>query len=152
MKQLFLLLSLFLFAGLSSCKSMEYSDMDEIIYNSILDQKESTYYVVIYKNNCEYCEDILSTLSSYIKKSKNSKSLAPVYVINASKTRLNQGLSLDSDDEYENFVGTMLYTDIHIHATPALIVVSGKKVSKLISSKTTEKPKTEIINFLKESL
>jgi thioredoxin-related protein len=135
---------------LTSCKSLEYSDMDEIIYSSMLSQEESKYIIIIYKNKCEYCDDALPTVSDYVKKSRKDSSLPHLYVVNASKTRLNQGLSVENDTDYENFVGTMDYTAIHINATPALLVVENKKVTKLISSKTTERPKTEIINYLKQ--
>ena len=138
---------------MTSCKKSvtieKYSEMDRIIYKSVLSNSDR-YLVFIYGNDCSACEELEPTIAKYATLSKNnSKKYTPLYVMNASSTRLNKGL-IKNDSEYDSFVGTTNYEDIHIATTPALLVIENHKVIKYISTKVTTKPKTDIKEYFTE--
>lgn len=145
---IFLLMITFVLTG---CKKNEvitnYSEMDRIIYKSVL-SNSNKYLVFIYGNTCSACEELEPLIAEYATLAKNNnKKYSPLYVMNASSTRLNKGLVLE-DSEYDDFRGTTNYEDIHIATTPALLVIENHKVIKYISTKVTTKPKTEIKEYI----
>lgn len=145
----FVVINLFV---LTSCKKVkEFSDMEVIIYPSILKgegNSDGKYFVFIYGDICTYCEELLPTICEYVNLTKKNKDMIPLYVLNSSNTRVNKGLIKDSDDAFDDFLATKNYEDIHIANTPALIVVEKGMVKNYISSKTTQRPKTEIEQYL----
>lgn len=140
---------------LTSCKEKvtisSYSEMDKIIYQSVL-SNDDKYLVFIYGNNCSACEELEPTIASYATLAKNnSKKHLPLYVLNSSNTRVNKGLvASGGDSSYNDFIGTSNYEDIHIATTPALLVIENHRVVKYISTKITTKPKTEIKEYFLE--
>lgn len=143
------LISLFTF---SSCKKIkDFSDMESIIYPAILSEEgnsDGKYFIFIYGDNCTYCEELLPLLCEYANMTKKNKEMIPLYALNSSNTRVNVGLIKDDDSEFDDFLGTSNWEDIHIANTPALILVEKGVVKKYISSKTTQRPKTEIKEYI----
>lgn len=139
-------------SSLVSCKKNkieEFSDLETIVYQSILSQ-EGKYMVFIYGDNCNYCEKLKPTILEYANLAKKNKEYIDIYGLNSSNTRVNKGLiATGGDESYDNFVNTTNYKDVHISTTPVLIIVNNGKVTKFISSKTTYYPKTEIENYIK---
>lgn len=139
---------------LTSCKKVkDFSDIQTIIYPSILKGEGNSankYFVFIYGDVCTYCEELLPTVCEYVNLTKKQKDMIPLYVLNASNTRVNKGLVSSSDAEIKDFIATKNYEDIHIANTPALILVDDGMVTYYISSKTTQRPKTEIEQYLKK--
>ena len=88
---LFSIIVLFI-STLISCKKNSsihsYSEMDRIIYQSIL-SKEDNYLVFIYGDNCSACEELEELLCQYATKAKNKKSYMPIFALNSSNTRVN---------------------------------------------------------------
>lgn len=140
---------------LTSCKKKitisNYSEMDKIIYQSVLNNDDK-YLVFIYGDTCTACEELEPTIASYATLfANNSNKYWPLYVLNSSNTRVNKGLiASDGDSSYGDFIGTTKYEDIHIATTPALLVIDNHKVVKYISTKLTTKPKTEIKEYFLE--
>lgn len=148
---LFSIIVLFI-STLISCKKNSsihsYSEMDRIIYQSIL-SKEDNYLVFIYGDNCIACEELEELLCQYATKAKNKKSYMPIFALNSSNTRVNKGLiATGGDDSYSDFKNTSNYLDIQISTTPALIIVKDGKVSDYISTKVTKTPKTDIKEYM----
>lgn len=143
----------------SGCKKTitSYHDMTRINNATIFNQKadkNDRYYIVIYSNTCDFCKQLEPSVVEYYNYVKNKpfgsscSSTSPIYVINLDAKLENTGLLVNSDSEYENFVGTSNYQDIHFSTAPALIEVSQGVVTKLISSKTTLRPMSEIKTLL----
>lgn len=151
-----LLISLFTF---TSCKKVDgYEDMKKTIHKEILNQKgnkDGTYYVVIYSTTCVNCEDMKPVVVDYYNFIKNNNCFnnkyPHLYVLNLNATKDNPEIKA-ADSEYRNFTGTSNYQDIKFAAAPALIVVTNGKVEKLISSKVTNRPKTDIEILLKKTM
>lgn len=140
------------FSTLISCKKSSsinsYSEMDRIIYQSIL-SKENDYMVFIYGDSCSACEELEELLCQYATKAKNKKSYMSLFALNSSNTRVNKGLiATEGDDSYSDFKNTSNWEDIHISTTPALIIVKDGKVSDYISTKVTKTPKTDIKEYI----
>lgn len=146
-------ISLFNFSGCK--KPKKYSDITSTTYEHILKEKGNTdnkYIVIIYSTTCSWCKELESYVLDYYKKtstltSRCSNNLPKLYVLCVDDV-VNQGIKASNDDIYENFVGTTNYQDIKISAEPALIEVTDKTVTNLISSKTTRRPFTDIKNYL----
>lgn len=149
----------------TSCKKKEtptddsitkYSEIATINYKEVL-SKNGTYYVFIMGNTCTACEELEETLCQYATLAKKSpNSYYPLYCLNSDDTENNGAIIVkgedgkDADDLYPNFQGTKNYEDIKISTTPGLLVVENGRVTKLISTKTTEEPKTEIKTFFEK--
>lgn len=140
----------------SSCKTIKkYNDINSTTYENILNElgnKDNKYYVVVYSTTCKYCIDLEPYLIDYYKKTNKKTSNLPKLYVLCVDNKVNQEIQAESDEEYDNFVETTNYQDIKFSAEPGLIEVTNKKVTYLISSKTTTKPYTDIKNFLNESL
>lgn len=152
-KGLCLLIACFLIGGLVGCqKKVEiktYSQMDQVIYPALLSQEEKSYLVFFYGNTCSACEELEPVLCEYASLAKNKKGYLPLYCLNTSNNRVNEGvIATGGDESYENFVGTSVYSHIKIATTPALILVENGRVTKLISTKLTQTPKTDIKNYI----
>lgn len=98
------------FSTLISCKKSSsinsYSEMDRIIYQSIL-SKENDYMVFIYGDSCSACEELEELLCQYATKAKNKKSYMSLFALNSSNTRVNKGLiATEGDDSYSDFKNT----------------------------------------------
>lgn len=149
MKKIILCLLLcFSVLGLSSCKITSYKDMKELKYKNLLNQKADNYYVVFYAVGCAYCAELESTVVNYAKYAKTNKDAYPIYVLNLSDKKKNAGINATNDNEYPNFLGTTNYEDIHFTTAPALIMVSKGMVVRVISSKSTMRPMSEIKELL----
>lgn len=143
----------------TSCKKIEgYEDMKKVTHQEILNQKgngDGTYYVMIYSTTCTYCEELEPDVVEYYnfvkKKNSCSKKYPPLYVLNLNATKENPDINAN-DSEYTNFTGTNDYQKIKFSTAPALIVVTNGVVEKLISSKVTNRPKTDIKNLLKNTM
>lgn len=144
----------------TSCKKAEeYSDLKKITHKEILNQKgnkDGTYYVVIYSTTCSNCEELEPYVINYynfINKKNNCfvKKYPPLYVLNLNATKDNPDIKA-SDSDYSNFTGTSNYLDVKFSAAPALIIVTNGVVEKLISSKVTNRPKTDIKNLLNNTM
>lgn len=152
-KGLYLLIACFLVWGITGCqKKVEiktYSQMDQVIYPALLSQEEKSYLVFFYGNTCSACEELEPLLCEYASLAKNKKGYMPLYCLNTSNNRVNEGIiATEGDDSYENFVGTNIYNQIKIATTPALIVVEQGRVTKVISTKVTQTPKTDIKTYI----
>ena len=110
MKKLFVLVLLLFLAG---CKS------NKITYETML-EKEGSYYVYFYQNNCEACKITTKILNEHAK-SDDIK----VYFYNVREHRFN----LANDDNYSS-VGATHERDVRIRVTPELIYVVDGKVTK----------------------
>lgn len=147
-----ILITLILSLSLTSCKKIkDYADMNHIVYKSILLQEgrkeDDGYLVYIYEDNCSNCQQLKDLILNYANIAKKNSNKMPLYVLNISNQKVNKGL-VKNDDEYDDFTNTTNYEDIHISATPVLITVRGGKVIKLISSKTTLQPVTQIKSYI----
>ena len=72
----------------------------------------------------------------------------PVYVLNLNATKENEGIKVSSDSEYKNFTNTSNYEDIKFSTAPAMLEITNGVVTKLISSKLTDYPVTDITTLL----
>lgn len=142
----------------TSCKVDGYEDIKKVTHQEILNQTgndDGTYYVIIYSTTCTYCEELEPNVVEYYnfikKKNSCSKKYPPLYALNLNATKDNPDIKA-SDSEYTNFTGTNDYQKIKFSAAPALIVVTNGVVEKLISSKVTNSPKTDIKNLLKNTM
>ena len=110
----------------------------------MLSKNHDYYYLIFYSPDCIYCEEILPVAIEY----KNKDNSYPLYVINVDDLKNNEGLMADEGYQYFSYIGTENYADVVLENVPALIVVDHNKVEMLISSQTTDRPKSEIINWL----
>ena len=133
---------------LSGCKVTSYDNMKEIKYKNLLNQKADNYFVVFYAVGCAYCAELETTVVKYANYVKTNKNAYPIYVLNLSDKKKNEGINASSDNEYANFLGTTNYKDIHFTTAPALIMVSNGMVVRAISSKSTMRPMSEIKELL----
>lgn len=159
-----IILTLGIIFTFSGCKKNvdSYHGMVRISNEDIFKQKadkNDKYYIVIYSNTCTFCEQLEPSVVEYynylIKKQPFGSScttIPPLYIINLDAKLDNPGLLVDSDSEYTVFVGTSNYQDIHFSTAPALIEITDGKVSRLISSKTTLRPMSEIKALLTASM
>lgn len=158
-KRLFIIMTLIVSVLIStSCKVDGYEDIKKVTHQEILNQKgnnDGTYYVIIYSTTCTFCEELEPDVVEYynfLKKNNScSKKYPPLYALNFNATKDNPDIKA-SDSEYTNFTGTNDYQKIKFSAPPALIVVTNGVVEKLISSKVTNRPKTDIKNLLKNTM
>jgi len=139
---------LFLFTG---CKPKSYSTLPQTKYENILNESANSYYVVIYSVTCDYCKRLEEDVVNYYKKTLNSNQYPKLYVT-CIDLEENAKMKSSSDDEYLNFVGSSNYQDVKFSSYPALIFVENKTVKNLISSKTTNRPYTEIKNLLTQTI
>lgn len=130
-----------------------YSDMKRITYSEILNQKgdkEGKYFVVIYSTTCAFCEELEPYVVDYQNYVLDNKFInykyPPVYVLNLNATKENEGIKATTDKEYSNFTGTSNYEEIKFSTAPAMLEITNGVVTKLISSKLTNKPVTDIKN------
>lgn len=154
---------LFVFTVMGCKKKVDsYSEIKRIVYSEILNQKankDQTYLVFIYSTTCSFCEELEPTIVEYYNRVRSKQFLGvscsnfvPIYVLNLNATKENKGILASSDAEYENFVGTTQYQDIRFSTAPAMIEVTNHTVTKLISSKTTDYPVSEIRQIMKQLL
>lgn len=134
-----------------SCKKIKkIDDINMIKYEDILNQKgnnKGKYYVLIYSADCKYCQDLEPYVIEYCNSIKSSKDNLPLYILNVDDQD-NKQIMIDSDDLYDSFIGTSNYQDIKFSHKPGLLEVTNQEVTILISSKTTNRPYTEIKNLL----
>lgn len=149
-KILILFVILICLFGVSSCeKEMAYDDMDKVTYETLLNLPGS-YIVVAYQANCPNCEKLKSVISDYIDYAEENKSAMPIYAINVNLA-INKKMLLKQDESYpSNMVGTTDYKDIKVKATPAIMVVKNKKLTKLISDYNTTTPVTDGKTYFQE--
>lgn len=133
---------------LSGCKIKKYEQLKEITYSKLLSQKYENYYVVFHAAGCPYCEELEPTVVKYANYAKKNRDAYPIFHLNLSDKRKNEGINSSSDDEYSSFLGTTNYQDIKFTNAPGLIVVSNGQVIKVISSKNTMRPMSEIKELL----
>lgn len=149
---IFLIFGTFFFA---SCKKTSYSALPQTSHQTILNEegnKDYCYYVIIYSNTCDYCNKLENEVVEYYNIVKNKNNVFPYIYVACIDRVENLSMKLDSDDDYESFLFTDNYKDIYFSAFPALVEVTSQKITKLISSKTTTRPYTEIKNLLKQTL
>lgn len=134
-----------------SCKKIKkIDDIDKINYVDILNQKgsnEGKYYVLIYSADCKYCQELEPYVIEYCNSIKASNDNPPLYILNVDDQG-NAQIMIESDELYHDFVGTSNYQDIRFSHKPGLLEVTNQEVTLLISSKTTNRPYTEIKNLL----
>lgn len=132
-------------------KISKYGEMETIYYKEILNKTSSKYFVFIMGNTCVACEELESDICSYATLAKKyPTSYFPIYCLNSSDTSNNGDLiAKDGDDSYANFQGTNDYEKIKISTTPGLLVIEKGRVTKFITTKVTNEPKTEIRNYIK---
>lgn len=133
---------------LNGCEinKQSWRSLPTITYQNLLSKNHDYYYVVFYSPDCSFCEEILPVAIEYNEKENNY----PLYVLNTDDVMNNEGIMASEGYQYFSFIGTENYADVVLENVPALIVVDHGKVSMLISSNTTDTPKTEIINWLKD--
>lgn len=144
MKKILILIIVFIcLLGISSCKEeLNYDDMDKVTYETMLNLSGS-YIVVAYQANCPNCEKLKGVIAEYIKYAENNKSAMPIYAINVNLA-INKKMLLKAGESYPtNMVGTSNYKNIKVKATPAIMVVKNKTLTKLISDYNTSTPVTE---------
>lgn len=161
-KKITKILSIFIFifvlAMQTSCKKKEtpttdeitkYNEISSINYKDIL-SKNGKYYVFIMGNTCEACEELASLICEYANLAKKYPTgYYPIYCLNSDDTENNGDIiAKDGDDSYANFQGTKNYEDIKIATTPGFLVIENGRVTKLISTKVTTEPKTEIKSYI----
>lgn len=164
-KKLTTILSVFLLtmvlAMQTSCKKpveentdiTKYSQINTTTYKNVLKTTSGKYFVFIMGNTCSACEELESVICEYATLVKDKPGgYVPLYLLNVSDTENNGDIiATDGDDSYSNFQGTTNYENIKITDTPGFLVVENGRVTKLISTKVTEEPKSEIKAFI-ESL
>ena len=133
---------------LTSCKVTKYKNMKEITYSKILSKDIDTYYVIFHATGCPFCEQLEPTVVKYANYAKKNKDAIPIFHLNLSDKRKNEGINSTIDDEYSSFLGTTNYQDIKFTNAPGLITVSNGQVIKVISSKNTMRPMSEIKELL----
>ena len=150
-------LALFVVFTIVKCnnKVEGYGDMKRITYSEILKQKgdkEGKYFVVIYSTTCDFCKELEPTIVEYQNFVLDNKFInykyPPVYVLNLNATKENEGIKVSSDSEYKNFTNTSNYEDIKFSTAPAMLEITNGVVTKLISSKLTDYPVTDITTLL----
>lgn len=161
-KKITIILSLFLFIFVltiqTGCKKEEptetegitkYNEISSIYYEDIL-AKSGKYYVFIMGNTCEACEELESLICQYATLvQKYPTGYYPIYCLNSDDTENNGDIiAKDGDESYANFQGTKNYQNIKISTTPGFLVIENGRVTKLISTKVTEEPKTEIKSYI----
>lgn len=151
MKKLLIIFICFIsLCGMSSCgKVNSYDDMKSVIYDAILSKSKDKYLVYVYSSTCSVCEDIEKDLVTYANYTKEHSKAPKIFVLNTSLKKINGAILATSDDEYENFVGTADFKDVKISNAPALFIIENNTVKKIISTKVTSKPKTDILEYLK---
>ncbi|MDY4052890.1 MAG: hypothetical protein SOY80_06060 [Bacilli bacterium] len=153
-RYIYILLILISCLFLTSCKVEKYSDVPQVEYKNILScdgNKDNKYYVIIYSTTCNYCENLEAFVVDYYNKTKNKSDLPYIYVLCVDKIE-NKEIKAKSDDEYNIFMLTKDYQKIKVSAEPALIEVTNNSLTKVVSSKTTRYPYTEIKNLLNNTL
>ena len=151
MKRYLILVIVFIsLISISSCKkNFNYSDMDKVNYETILDMKGS-YIVVAYQANCANCEKLKGTIYDYMKFVEDHPSSMPIYAINVN-TGVNKKMLLTTDEDYpKNMVGTTNYKNIKVKATPSIMVINNKTLTKVISDYNTLTPVTDGKAYFKE--
>lgn len=161
MKKLAKILGVFLLvmvlAMQTSCKKpteentdiTKYSQIDTTTYKNVLKTTNGKYFVFIMGNTCTACEELESVICKYATLVKDKPGgYVPIYLLNVSDTENNGDIVAKEDSEYGNFQGTTNYEDIKITDTPGFLVVENGRVTKLISTKVTEEPKSEIKTFI----
>lgn len=157
----YLIIVLVILFSLMGCKKVnKYSDIRKVTYSKILTQKgnsENKYFVVIYSTTCKYCQDLESFVVKYYNKvnslgNKCHNNYPKLYVLCVDNTEDNKDIKVTSDDLYLNFIGTSNYQDIKFSAEPGLVEVTNGQVTNFISSKNTNRPYTDIKNYLNNIL
>lgn len=106
----------------------------EIRPTQIFSQKEGTYYVYFYKENCSACENLQPRLNEYIQysHSKQGKNAPKIYKVNV--------LSMPNLDASENWqeeiIGATNVMSITIGTTPTLLLIENKEVKKVFVGRT----------------
>lgn len=147
-KYLFIL-SIFLLSTflLSSCEGFgkeSWNSLSKTTYQEMLSKNHDYYYVIFYSPDCTFCEEILPVAIEY----NNNDDHYPIYVLNVDDLKNNDGIMADENYQYSSPIGTENYADVVLENVPALIAVDHNKVEMLISSQTTDTPKSEIIYLL----
>lgn len=146
--KLFTFVTLFLsLIFISSCAELAkptWRNLPTITYQELLSKNHDYYYVVFYSPDCEFCEEILPVALEYYKEENNY----PIYVLNTDDVMNNDGIMAEEGYQYFSFIGTENYADVVLENVPALISVDHNRVEMLISSQTTDTPKSEIIYLL----
>lgn len=141
---LFLIIMPLLFLTLTSCKVEDYEDMKHIYHEEILTQKESEYYVYVYRYNCAVCERIKEDVIYYYNNYKKHD-LPRLYVLNKGDTEKNQGINSEEEKEID-FLWTRDYRDIQTAYSPCLIKVRDGQVVAAYDMKTQILEKLTIEN------
>lgn len=136
--------------SITSCKkNFKYEDMNKVNYETILDMKGS-YIVIAYQANCANCEKLKDTVYDYIKYIEKNPTSMPIYAINVN-TGVNKKMLLTKDEDYpKNMVGTTNYKNIKVKATPSIMVIKDKTLTKVISDYNTLTPVTDGKAYFKE--
>lgn len=134
---------------LTSCEGINLNEpswrsLKKITYSELLSKNHDYYYVLFYSPDCEFCEEILPVAIEYSEDENNY----PIYVLNTDDVKNNDGIMAEEGYQYFSFIGTENYQDVILENVPAFIVVDHNKVELLISSQTTDQPKSEIIYWL----
>lgn len=119
---------------LTSCKVEDYEDMKHIYHEEILTQKETEYYVYVYRYNCAVCERIKEDVIYYYNNYKKHD-LPRLYVLNKGDTEKNQGINSEVEKEID-FLWTQDYRDIQTAYSPCLIKVRDGQVVAAYDMKT----------------
>lgn len=143
-----ILLLVFTFT-LTSCEGLDlnkpsWRSLKKLTYSEMLSQNHDYYYILFYSPDCEFCEEILPVAIEYSK----TEGTTPIYVLNVDDVKNNDGIMAGENYQYFSYIGTENYQDVVLENVPAFIVVDHNKVQLLISSQTTDQPKSEIIYWL----
>lgn len=141
----FMLINLFCLTSCEGFNKESWNSLSKVTYQEMLSKNHDYYYIVFYSPDCEFCEEILPVLLEYDRNESNY----PVYVLNVDDVKNNDGIMADEGYQYYSPIGTENYADVVLENVPALIAVDHNKVEMLISSQTTDTPKSEIIYLLK---
>ena len=154
-----LVVTIFVVFTIVKCNSKveSYGDMNRITHSEILNQKgdgSNKYFVIIYSTTCNYCEQLEPFVVEYQNFVLDNKFInykyPPIYVLNLNETKENPDIKASSDADYPNFTGTSDYKEIKFSTAPAMLEITDGVVTKLISSKLTNKPVTDIKNEFKK--
>lgn len=148
-KIIYLFLTILLLFTFSSCKKkdFDYSNLDSIVYENILNLN-GNYIVVAYQANCENCDNLKDTIYDYYNYTKKNDSAMKIYGININLA-INKDICLLSTDTYKtDMLNTTDYQNIKVKSTPSLFVINNHKLVKIISDYNTRKPVTDSKTYL----
>lgn len=124
MKFIKIITILFAFSFLAGCdvaKNLDYSDFNnrQVNKTNAMEQVEGTYYIYVYSNNCQYCENIKQDVLKYADSGSYK-----LYLYNFS----SNPIETTSDPNYSN-VGATSMLSVRLFGTPTLFKVVDNEIT-----------------------